>query len=157
MRVIDRNWTRLEACPLWPAERPPVHGALGEPEGLEPTAFKLWMGEHEGSAGFDAAVAACEPERPAKVSGPAPEELVACLRNRGLTPPATIDQLKPWMAQQDGTAAGRAVLTACGVDSRPTEKARGDGSCGGDKPTVVEKAKAAARPRASSAKTAPGL
>jgi hypothetical protein len=127
-----------------------AHG-LAVPEGLDPVAFKMWMRDHENSAGFQAAIAACEPDKPAKASGPAPEELVACLREHGLTPPSTIDQLKPWTAQQDAAAAGRAALSACGIDSRPVDKARGDGPCGGDKPTVVEKAKAAR------AKVAPGI
>jgi hypothetical protein len=119
-----------------------AHG-LAVPEGLEPMALKMWMRDHEDSAGFQTAIGACEPDKPAKASGPAPEELVACLRDHGLTPPSTIDQLKPWVAQQDGTAAGRAALSACGIDSRPVNKMPGGGPCGGDQPTAVEKAKAA--------------
>ena len=121
-----------------------THG-LAVPEGLEPMALKLWLGEHEDSAGAHTAMDACGPRRDERVKtpGPAPEELVACLRDHGLTPPTTIDQLKPWMAQQDGTAAGRAALTACGIDSRPVDKVRGDGPCGGDKPADAAKAKAA--------------
>jgi hypothetical protein len=121
-----------------------AHG-LAVPEGLEPMALKLWLGEHEASAGFQAASDACEPKRDERVKapGPAPEELVACLRDHGLTPPATIDQLKPWMGQQDGTATGRAALSACGIDVRPVDKARGNGPCGGDKPADATKAKAA--------------
>ena len=47
---------------------------------------------------------------------------VACLRDHGLNPPATIDQLKPWMAQQYATDAGRAALHACGFDAHPSDK-----------------------------------
>jgi hypothetical protein len=121
-----------------------AHG-LAIPEGLEPMALKQWLGDHESSAGFQAAVDACEPKRDERVTapGPAPEELVACLRDHGLTPPSTIDQLKPWMGQQDGTAAGRAALTACGIHSRPVDKARDNGPCGGDKPADAAKAKPA--------------
>jgi hypothetical protein len=121
-----------------------AHG-LAVPADLDPLALKLWLGAHEDSAGFEIAINACEPDKPAKVSGPAPEELVSCLRDHGLTPPTSIDQLKPWMAQQDGTAAGRAALSACGIDSRPVDKLRGNGPCGGDKPADAAKAKASRR------------
>ena len=40
-------------------------------------------------------------------------------------------QLKPWMAQQDGTGAGRAAMRACGVDMRPPEKGPDPGTCSG--------------------------
>jgi hypothetical protein len=111
-----------------------AHG-LAIPDGLEPTALKSWLRDHQDSAGFQAAIDACEPKRDKgdKAPNPSPEELVACLRHQGLTPPSTIDQLKPWMAQQDGTTAGRAALSACGVDTRPVDKARGTGGCAGDK------------------------
>jgi hypothetical protein len=130
-----------------------AHG-LAVPEGLDPIATKQWIGEHDGSAGFQAAMDACQPDKPAKVGGPAPEELLACLRHQGLTPPTTIDQLKPWMAQQDGTAAGRSALSACGVDARPADKAGGDGSCGGEKPAKATKA---AEARATKAEAVPSL
>jgi hypothetical protein len=122
-----------------------AHG-LAVPEGLDPPATKTWLGEHDGSAGFQAAIEACEPDKPANASGPAPEELVACLRHQGLTPPTSIDELKPWMAQQDGTAAGRSALSACGVDARPVDKAPGDGGCAGDKRAAkATRAKAAGK------------
>jgi hypothetical protein len=108
-------------------------------------ATKTWVGAHQDSPGFEAAINACDPkpDRPAKNS--APEELVACLRAHGLNPPSSIDELKPYMLQQDGTTAGRAALSACGIDSRPVEKARGKGDCGGDRP----------RAKASRAKAVP--
>ena len=134
------------------------HG-LAVPTDLDPVALKQWLGAHEGSAEAQAAMKACEPftSGPDKAPAAPPEELLACLRGHGLTPPTTIDELKPWMAQQDGTAAGRATLSECGVDSRPVDKARGDGPCGGDKPSVADKAKAAAKPKASRAKATPEL
>jgi hypothetical protein len=61
----------------------------------------------------------------------APADLLACLRAHGLTPPSDPMQLKPWMAQQDGTAAGRTALRACGVDMRPPDKGPDPGGCGG--------------------------
>ena len=38
------------------------------------------------------------------------------------------------MAQQSDTAAGKAALSACGIDSRPVDKAPGNGGCADDKP-----------------------
>ena len=118
------------------------HG-LAVPAGLEPLALKQWIGEHEDSP----AIAACD-LKPDKVKQDAvpPEKLLACLRDQGLTPPSTIDRLKPWMAQQDATT-GRAALSACGVDSRPVEKA--PGGCAGEK-----RADAAKQAKASKAKAA---
>jgi hypothetical protein len=130
-----------------------AHG-LAVPEGLDPLATKQWIGEHEGSAGFEAAMDACQPDKPATAGGPAPEELLACLRHQGLTPPTTIDQLKPWMAQQDATAAGRSALSACGVVARPPYKARGDGPCGGEKPAEPAKG---AKARAAKKEAVPSL
>jgi hypothetical protein len=130
-----------------------AHG-VAIPAGLEPVALKLWMRDHEDSAGFQTAVNACDPKPggPTKAPGPAPEELVACLREHGLTAPATIDELKPWMAQQGDAGAGKAALSACGVDSRPVDKAPGNGGgCAGDKPAD------AARAKSSRAKPAPEL
>jgi hypothetical protein len=116
-----------------------AHG-LAIPAGLDPMASKMWLHAHEGSASFQTDIDACDP-KPAKSSGPAPEELVACLRDHGLTPPASIDELKPWMAQQTDTAAGKAALSACGVNSHPVSKAPGHGGCGDDKPADAAKAK----------------
>jgi hypothetical protein len=49
----------------------------------------------------------------------APTELVSCLRAHGLNPPDDIFQLKPWMLRQAGTDAGKAAMSACGVDFGP--------------------------------------
>jgi hypothetical protein len=137
-----------------------AHG-LAVPTGLEPVALKGWLGDHEGSASFEAAVNACEPhtEGPAKAPAPSPEELVTCLRDHGLDAPATIDQLKPWVLQQSQTESGKAALTACGFDARPVEKAHGGGGCAGDKAADQAKASRAktSRAKASKAKAAPEL
>lgn len=128
------------------------HG-LAVPAGLDPRGLKTWLRDHEGSSDFEAAMDACnpKPDRPAKDAGPAPEELVACLSERGLDAPSSIDQLKRWAAQQSETEAGKAALSACGVNTRPVAKAPGDGGCAG------EKAADAARGKASRAKAAPAL
>lgn len=126
---------------------------LAVPTGLDARALKTWMGDNENSANFKTAVEACEPQTfgPVKAPGPAPEELIACLRDHALTAPSTIDQLKPWIAQQSDTAAGKAALSACGIDSRPVAKVRENGGCAG------EKSADAGRAKASRAKVAPAL
>jgi hypothetical protein len=128
-----------------------AHG-LAVPDGLDARALKAWMGEHEGPADFAAALDACNagPDR-AKPSDPAPEDLVACLGDHGLTAPATIDQLKPWIAQQSGTEAGKAALTACGFAPNPVIKDHGGGGCAGDKPAAGAKAARAKAARAAKA------
>ena len=105
-----------------------AHGAAGAPSGADALALKQWVGTHAD----DAAVAACMPR-----SAP-PPGLLACLRSHGLNPPANLFRLKPWMVRQAGTAAGKAALSACGVnfDQQPqkaiTDKARAKAAdCGG--------------------------
>ena len=107
------------------------------PTGLDAIALKTWIGDHEDSPGVQSAVEACnpKPDERKKASGPAPEELVTCLRDRGLAPPSSIGQLKPWIAQQADTADGNAALSACGIDSRPV-------GCAGEKSPAAERAKA---------------
>jgi hypothetical protein len=119
-----------------------AHG-LPVPEGLDAMASKQWVGAHEGSPGFEAAMNACDPKPDRQAENSSPEELVSCLREHGLTPPTSIDELKPWMAQQDGTTAGRAALSACGVNSRPVDKAGGKGDCAGEKTAGAAKARRA--------------
>ena len=48
-------------------------------------------------------------------------ELTACLRAHGLTPPADLEQLKPWLVQQSDVA----TLKACGFDP-PSKVEHGD-------------------------------
>jgi hypothetical protein len=79
----------------------------------DPLAVKTWLASHS----EDAAVNACVPE------ASAPADLVACLRSHGLNPPSSLFELKPWMAQQNDTDAGKAALRACGVDMNPPEQA----------------------------------
>jgi hypothetical protein len=96
--------TRLATC---------LHarGAAGAPSAAD--ALKRWLTAHPD----DAAVKACTPQ-----SG-APTELVACLRAHRLDPPGNLMQLKPWMARQAATDAGKAALNACGVDFNPPRSA----------------------------------
>jgi hypothetical protein len=129
-----------------------THG-LAVPAGLDPRGLKTWLRDHEGGAGFEAALDACnpKPDGPAKDAGPAPAELAACLKERGLDAPSSIDQLKPWVAQQSETDSGKAALSVCGVNPRPVAKAPGGGGCAGEKPAD------AARAKSSRAKPAPTL
>jgi hypothetical protein len=94
------------------------HG-LAIPAGTRGAPIKQWIIAHESDPAVEPALKACQP---APGTEPSPPELVACLRDHGLNPPATIDQLKPWMASQSQTPAGRTALTACGFDAHPDEK-----------------------------------
>jgi hypothetical protein len=87
-----------------------AHG-VAIPESLEGVAIKQWLAGQDDSATLQAALKACAPE-PAreKAPGPAPEELVAGLCDRGLDAPPNLAQLKPWIGQQIDTAAGRDAL-----------------------------------------------
>jgi hypothetical protein len=101
-----------------------AHGAAGAPSGDDALALKQWVAAHPD----DPAVGACLPQ------SKAPAGLLGCLRAHGLTPPANLMELKPWMVQQDATAAGRTALQACGVDMSPPDKAPDPGTCGASKP-----------------------
>ncbi len=100
------------------------HGAADAPSGDDPLALKQWVAAHSD----DPAVGACMPR------SKAPAALVGCLRSHGLNPPGDVAQLKPWMVQQDSTAAGKAALQACGVDLSPPDTAPDPGTCGTAKP-----------------------
>jgi len=89
-----------------------ARGAAGAPSGADALALKQWLATHASSA----AVKACVPE------AAAPTELVSCLRAHGLNPPDNLFQLKPWMARQAGTDAGKAALNTCGVDFNPPQR-----------------------------------
>jgi hypothetical protein len=95
-----------------------AHGA-GVPAGARGAAIKTWVIGHEDAA-VGRAATACKRE---VGSSPAPEQLVACLRDHGLTPPATIEDLKPWIVRELGTDAGKAALRACDFDTDPPDKA----------------------------------
>jgi hypothetical protein len=105
-----------------------THG-IPLPAGLDDLAAKQWLGDHADTAGLEAAFTACEPEAsgPAKAPGPPPEELVACLRGKGLTPPASLNDFKPWVLQQEQTSAGKTALNACGFGTDSADKAPGEG------------------------------
>ena len=60
------------------------------PADLKGIAIKQWVGDHQDTAGLEAAFKACDPNprEGDKADDAAPEELVACLRGKGLQPPA---------------------------------------------------------------------
>jgi hypothetical protein len=112
------------------------------PADLEGVAIKQWIGDHADAAGLEAAFKACDPHprQGDKADHAAPEKLVACLSEKGLQPPASIDDLKPWILQQSGTAAGKDALKACGF-AGPEEKPAA-GTCGDEKPAPARAARA---------------
>jgi hypothetical protein len=133
-----------------------AHGAA-IPEGLDPVAVKQWLGDHEDEADVRKAMDACAPvtERREKSGNEvSPEELVSCLHDHGLDAPSKIEDLKPWIVQQNGTAAGKAALHTCGVnlEKKVVEKGPG-GGCGDDKAADAAKLRAAkpapAKPQAA--------
>jgi hypothetical protein len=107
------------------------------PADLEGVAIKEWIGAHPDLAGLDDAFAACDPKprQGSKDDGPGPAELRACLTGKGLNPPASLDELKPWVLRQSETAAGKDALKACGFAGVEKKHAvRDGGACGADKP-----------------------
>jgi hypothetical protein len=78
-------------------------------------------------AGADPSAGAKATKRARPQSG-TPTELVACLRAHGLNPPDDVALLKPWIARQIGTGAGRAALSACDVAEKAPPNAK---DCGG--------------------------
>jgi hypothetical protein len=134
-----------------------AHGAA-IPTGLDAVATKEWLGAHEQEADVSKAMDACNPvtvrrEKTGNTASPA--ELVSCLHDHGLEAPATIDELKPWVARQMDTAAGKAVLNACGLDTAPADKRAGGGpdGCGVDK--AGHAAATTSKARAARARTTP--
>ena len=127
------------------------------PADLEGIAIKQWVGEHEDAEGLKAAFEACDPhpEKGDKADNQAPEELVACLRAKGLQPPANLNDLKPWILGQFDTTAGKSALNACGLQAPDEKRASGEpGPCGGEKPGPASKARAS-RAREPKAQTTP--
>jgi hypothetical protein len=129
------------------------------PPDLEGVAIKEWVGAHQDTPGLEAAFQACDPNPPqGKPDAGAPEELLACLRNKGLEPPTDMDKLKPWILQQSETADGKAALGSCGFDGPDAEKkqpAEDGGACGAAKAQAASKAGAsrAQRPKAQTTPT----
>jgi hypothetical protein len=98
-----------------------AHG-LDIPADTRDIAIKNWIGTHQSDPAVDRAMSACGHDG----GGASPEKLVACLRDKGLDAPAAIADLKPWVVQQLQTDAGKAALSACGLNTHPDEKV-GDG------------------------------
>jgi hypothetical protein len=123
-----------------------AHG-VAVPTDLQGVAIKQWVGDHQDIAGMQAAFKACDPHpsQGEKADSQAPEKLVACLRDKGLQPPANLNDLKPWILGQSETAAGKSALNACGLQPPEDKPATEDaGPCG-----APDRAKAASKARAS--------
>jgi hypothetical protein len=112
------------------------HG-LAIPADTTGDAIKGWLLAHDHA---NSAVEGCKPDNPGGDIEVA--QMAACLRDHGLNPPSDPDQLKPWLVQQDDSAA----LKACGFDpgAKPTN--------GGDKPSGPCVAAEPADPAATAAK-----
>jgi hypothetical protein len=95
------------------------HGA-SIPADTQGVAIKSWLVANKSDAGVESALQACAP------NDVTPEQLSACLRDHGLQPPSSIEELKPWIARQSETDAGKTALSACGFEPRQ----------GGDKVTA---------------------
>ena len=133
-----------------------THG-IAIPADLHGVAIKEWVGAHQDTAGLEAAFEACDPhpDKVDKADNAAPEKLVACLRTKGLEPPAGIEDLKPWIIQQSQTATGKEALNACGfagVEEKPVVE--DGGPCGDAKARSASKARAS-RARRPKAQTTP--
>ena len=133
-----------------------AHG-IPIPAELKGIAIKEWVGAHQDTAGLEAAFTACDPNprQGDKADSAAPQELVACLRAKGLQPPANVSELKPWILQQSQTAAGNTALKACGF-AGPEEKhaVEDGGTCGAAKDRAASKA-GTSRPARPKAQTTP--
>lgn len=81
-------------------------------------AIKQWIAAHESQPSVTDALKKCAPDD--RIGG-GPQELIACLKSKGLNPPAALDQLKQWMSTQDAS-----VLKACGVEMRKDDHGGAD-------------------------------
>src|SRR4051794_21317482 len=92
-----------------------AHG-VDIPAGARGDAIRAWLVAHDADPDVGRAAPVCK----SKAAGDdSPPELVACLRDHGLTARAGVDELRPWIARQFGTAAGRAAVRACGIAEAP--------------------------------------
>lgn len=71
-------------------------------------AIKQWIAAHDSQPSVNDALKKCAPND--RISGGGVQELISCLKSKGLNPPATPEELKPWLASQDP-----ATVKACGV------------------------------------------
>src|SRR5687768_15381921 len=75
---------------------------LDIPADTRGAAIKQWALRHADDAATERAFAACKPK------GESPARLVECLRGQGLEPPTALEELKPWIARQFDSEAGKA-------------------------------------------------
>jgi hypothetical protein len=120
------------ADPLTPADAKFVtclrSEGLAIPAATRGDAIKEWLLAQADRAAVDRAVSRCKPQ---VAAGPAPEELIACLREQGLGPPADLDRFKPWLAQMMAAGRGEAAARACKLETAPPkDRAGGPAPCG---------------------------
>jgi hypothetical protein len=100
------------------------------PANLEGVAIKQWIGAHHDASGMEAAFAACDPKPQGdKTDGAPPERLVACLRAKGLQPPADLAAFKRFTLtvpaatlEACGLAAAREDKRTCGEEKTPARE-----------------------------------
>jgi hypothetical protein len=101
------------------------HGA-DIPAETRGAAIKNWLIAHPSA---ESAAADCKPN-----AGPAPAELVACLRAQGLQPPSAAEELKPWLGRLMESGDAKEALRACDFAGKE-KQATGDCS---EQPRAVE-------------------
>jgi hypothetical protein len=103
-----------------------AHGANISAD-LRGAAIKRWVIAHEAEDGVTRALGECNGAVEKRAT---PDKLVGCLRDRGLNPPSDLLDLKPWLATQFETEAGRAALRACGMTIGRDKPSARPGGCG---------------------------
>ncbi len=114
------------------------HGLADAP--ADPVALKLWLAAKDASDRdtVKAATAACDDRLPRKhagvAEGPAPEDLIACVRGHGIDAPTDPDAFKRWLKGTADSSAVDAALRDCkmSLGPGPSQGPVKPGACGGD-------------------------
>jgi hypothetical protein len=99
------------------------HGLADAP--ADPVALKPWLAARDASEGdtVKAAMVACDDRLPRKhagvAEGPAPEDLIACVRGHGIDAPTDPDAFKRWLEGSADSSAADAALRDCKMKLAP--------------------------------------
>ena len=120
-----------------------AHG-VDVPAGLGGVELKQWIGARQDDATIRAAQQACGAARP-EMEGHDVSRLASCLRGHGVDVGSSPLAIKQKVAELGQTDAGKATLSACGIQIADKPGA-GGGGCGGkaapapdDQPSEVPK------------------